>query len=57
MSILYRHRKTGGLYTLLFEAILEKNLERVVVYRCTETGKLWVRPYKEFFDGRFELLL
>lgn len=28
--------------------------DTLVVYRCEETGKLWLRSPDEFRDGRFE---
>ncbi len=52
---LYRHLKTGGLYTIVCAAEIEKTLAEVIVYRSVETGRTWVRPTKEFFDGRFKL--
>lgn len=51
---LFRHRKTGGLYSIVSIAQMESTLEAVVVYRATKDSTVWVRSYKEFFDGRFE---
>lgn len=52
--MLYTHVKTGNLYEVLdSEAKLERTCDPVVVYRSVETGKTWVRPQSEFFDGRF----
>lgn len=52
---IYRHKKTGGLYQIVFsEAVIEATLETAVVYRSVDEGRVWVRPYAEFFDGRFE---
>lgn len=52
---IYRHKKTGGLYRVVFsEAVIEATLETAVVYRSVDDGPVWVRPYAEFFDGRFE---
>lgn len=51
---IYKHVKSGGLYVLEIQnALLEVNKESVVVYRSLETNQVWVRPHKEFFDGRF----
>jgi hypothetical protein len=51
---LYRHVKTNGEYQVLVEwALLEHNQEPHVVYKSMVDNKVWVRPYKEFFDGRF----
>ena len=49
----YRHRK-GGLYIIVNDDVtLESTLERHVLYREYSGEKIWVRPYSEFFDGRF----
>jgi hypothetical protein len=53
MPELYRHNKTGGIYEIIFQAIIEKTLEPVIVYRNIATGINWVRPVYEFHDGRF----
>lgn len=53
---LYRHKKTGGFYHVVLEdAIIEATMERAVIYRALSDNKVWVRPYSEFADGRFEL--
>jgi hypothetical protein len=49
-----RHKKTGGIYTILFVAVLEKTLDRMVVY--VQGNYRWIRPEEEFCDGRFELV-
>lgn len=51
---LFRHLKTGGLYTFISEGVDEKTLAPVVVYQSHQDGKVWVRSADEFFDGRFE---
>lgn len=48
----YRHVKTGGLYQVLFDAFLERDVSHVVVYMAAD-GTIWVRPWEEFHDGRF----
>lgn len=49
----HTHIKTKGKYRLVTHAILEKTLEPYVVYD-DEHGNVWLRPDKEFYDGRFE---
>lgn len=48
----YRHYKNGRVYLVLaFEARIEsEGLEggRQVVYKCEESGQVWVRPASEF---------
>lgn len=55
---IYRHEKTGNTYELVTTCILEKDAETVmVVYSDYPHNKTtWVRPEKEFFDGRFTYL-
>lgn len=50
---LYRHEKTGEVYEVICNANDESTNETMVVYRNTENGNRWVRPAKEFNDGRF----
>ncbi len=52
--MLMKHKKTGGVYQITSLAIQEATMEPAVVYSSVETGALWTRPAKEFFDGRFE---
>lgn len=47
----HRHRK-GGLYRELHRGLLEADLTRVVIYE-DRLGNVWVRPAREFDDGRF----
>jgi hypothetical protein len=47
------HVRTGGIYVVLMQALLEANAERAVVYRSERDGTVWVRPFVEFADGRF----
>jgi len=62
-----RHKVRGTTYDVLGEgeaqvSIGVNNSRRLVegdtmtVYRCVETGKLWLRFPDEFDDGRFEVL-
>lgn len=55
--MLYRHKKTGGVYALQMIVTNEADLAPMVVYSDYETGTIWVRPAKEFFDGRFERVI
>lgn len=65
----FRHKKTGREYQIVgvgcMQArdwgivtdpynITDVDMEEVVIYRDVKDNHLWVRPYKEFFDGRFE---
>ncbi len=50
---LYRHAETGGIYEVICNAYDESTKELMVVYRNVENGVPWVKPAKEFNDGRF----
>jgi hypothetical protein len=51
----FRHLKSGGTYRLVCYANMESDCAPAAVYESEdETGRVWVRPYAEFFDGRFE---
>lgn len=53
-SEIWQHRKSGGLYMIMSEeATLEKDLSKQVIYTSLFDGAVWIRPYSEFFDGRF----
>ena len=52
----HKHVKSGKIYRVLStDAIMESNLEKAVVYEGLN-GQVWVRPFDEFMDGRFELI-
>lgn len=53
---IYRHVKTGGLYLLLGDCLIESDKTMAIIYKSLEDGQVWVRPTKDFFDGRFELV-
>jgi hypothetical protein len=44
----WKHFK-GGVYESVDVAFNSEDLSPMVLYRSLETGKLWVRPIKEFF--------
>ncbi len=47
---IYRHYKTGGIYELVAEGLLESSpTTQVVIYRNIETRQVWVRDRDEFF--------
>lgn len=51
----YKHKKSQGVYEVVCHAVVEATLEVVVVYRnINNPVEVWVRPIKEFYDGRFE---
>lgn len=54
--MLMRHKKTGGIYRVMAMAIREEDLEPMVSYSGND-GLIWVRPAKEFFDGRYEVYI
>lgn len=60
MPKIYMHIKTGKIYEIVHEgAMIEsEGLSGLlqVVYKSQETGQVWVRPLKEFYDGRFQYL-
>lgn len=61
MSERWKHKKRGSTYEMVGEAEVQASSYireggKVVVYR-DEKGKLWVRPTREFYDGRFERIV
>lgn len=54
----WKHIKSGGLYTVRLNVIIEANLEPAVIYYPQHGAPEvnWCRPASEFFDGRFELI-
>jgi hypothetical protein len=67
MNELYRHKKTGGVYEVLTQtAKIQLSYHPEVedqftatdftVYRNIDHGGIYIRPTKEFWDGRFEKL-
>ena len=52
---LWRHKKTGGVYTIFGTCQLEATNEPGVLYHSIAGhGPLWCRSMAEFLDGRFE---
>ena len=52
----FTHLKSGKTYTILDFGVMEATLEPMVLYRRVDlmpNGPIWIRPCKEFFDGRF----
>ena len=54
----WRHKKSGGSYTVQMHVIIEATLEPAVVYyrQFADPRETWCRPASEFFDGRFEAI-
>jgi len=50
----WHHTKSGGVYAIVTLALRESDGEPMVIYRRKKSATTWVRPAKEFFDGRFE---
>ena len=53
----YRHKKTGHVYiVLLADCRIEATNTEAIAYRRADDryAVVWVRPYTEFVDGRFE---
>lgn len=66
----FRHKKSGREYQIVgvgcmqakdwgtltgpYDVFVGVDMEEVVIYKDVKDNHLWVRPYKEFFDGRFE---
>lgn len=62
---LWRHKKRGTIYEIVtdcasLQCAAEPQFESVyanedwTVYRNVTTSAVWIRPTKEFLDGRFE---
>lgn len=52
------HRKSQTLVRIYYLGLIESNLEVAVIYREYKNGSMhgprFIRPFKEFMDGRFE---
>jgi len=54
---LYRHVKTGHVYRVVIaDCRIESTDTEAVAYQRADIpgGVVWVRPYHQFVDGRFE---
>jgi hypothetical protein len=49
----HKHLKSGGLYRVIGHGFIEATVEPATIYEATN-GVVWIRPSKEFNDGRFE---
>ena len=53
LNAMYKHLQTGRIYCLLMHASDKTTGEEVVVYQSVKTSRVWIRPSREFFDGRY----
>jgi hypothetical protein len=53
----FKHKKRGTIYRVTALGAREADLEPMVSYVCEATGLIWMRPAKEFFDGRYEVFI
>lgn len=49
----WMHVKSGGVYRVSGECLIEATMTEAVIYQSLEDGQTWVRPSHEFYDGRF----
>lgn len=52
-ATIWKHVKSGGLYSVIATGLLEADLTPVTIYKSLTDSKVWVRPTAEFEDGRF----
>lgn len=50
----WRHVKSGKVYTVIGGCHLEATGEPAVLYTRPDDGMIWARATDEFLDGRFE---
>jgi hypothetical protein len=58
VGVTYRHKKSGRVYEVICNAVMERDKSPVVVYRqllqhSSEMQRVWVRPSGEFLE-KFE---
>lgn len=54
VGTLWKHKKTGDIYTIFATCQIESTNEPGVLYHSVMGhGPLWCRPMREFTDGRF----
>jgi len=49
----WMHVKSGGVYRVSGNCLIEATMTEAVIYQSLEDGQTWVRPAHEFYDGRF----
>lgn len=61
---LFRHVRTNNVYIVINEEVyIEATGEKAVAYARAypthdrNTHKVWIRPHKEFMDGRFKVVI
>jgi hypothetical protein len=54
LTTTYKHLRTNRIYALLMHASDKTTGEEVVVFQSVKTGRIWIRPSREFFDGRYQ---
>jgi len=42
VSNFWRHKKSGGLYTIIGEAIIESTMQRATIYKSLHDDKVWI---------------
>ncbi len=50
---MYKHLRTNRVYCLLMRARDKHTGEEMVVFQSVKSGRVWIRPSIEFFDGRY----
>jgi len=45
---IYKHNKKGNLYEVIAVATHSENEEQFVVYKCCQSGRVWIRPLDMF---------
>jgi hypothetical protein len=54
VGTVWRHKKSGGVYTVIGTCRLEATNAPAYLYTSTANGVIWARDMDEFLDGRFE---
>lgn len=52
-SLIWQHVKSGGLYRIVSQGLIESDLTPATIYESLWDGQIWIRPTSEFEDGRF----
>lgn len=52
----FRHVRSGGEYEVVATGFIEADLTPCTIYMSLASGTVWVRPFIEFNDGRFECI-